>query len=223
MEPVLVAQRQSGYDRNDDEAYFTPAWVTRLVLESLGEDASFDTVYDGAAGAGHILQAVEDLYPAIHTIGTDLNAWRPQVCSADIWLMSFLSVLSIPDEWGRTLLMFNPPFGASGRLAEKFIKHACKLIQGTQHEALFLLAHNFDAAAGRTAIFADCQQYHSKLVVLPRIQWANIEPDPEHGSSSDHAWYRWTGEPAPSEPVTRWIGNRDLDRSFDVWTGTKQN
>jgi hypothetical protein len=103
-----MAQRTSGYARQRDDAYETPAWVTRVVVPYLRQHCRH--VWDPANGpASKIASVLRD--EKFATIATNDN---------------FLARTSLPDA-DVDGVCTSPPYGYGGRLACRFIAHALEL------------------------------------------------------------------------------------------------
>ena len=104
-----MAQRASGYARQHDDAYETPAWVTRVVVPYLRQHCRH--VWDPANGpASKIASVLRD--EKFRTIATNDN---------------FLARTSPPDT-DVDGVCTSPPYGYGGRLACRFIAHALELV-----------------------------------------------------------------------------------------------
>src|SRR6516225_2312233 len=139
-----MSQRRSGYARQRDEEYFTPAWVARVLAPFLRQSGAVHP-WDPAAGAGNLVRTLSD--EGFQVTGTTDD---------------FLAKSSAPPNVDATVT--NPPFGTGGRLACKFIEHALELtpIVG------MLLRIDFDSGVTRTHLFRD-NLIFEKIVLLHRV------------------------------------------------------
>jgi hypothetical protein len=172
-----MAQRISGYARQRDDAYETPAWVTRVVVPYLRQHCRH--VWDPANGPGSkIASVLRD--EGFGTIATNDN---------------FLVRTSPPDT-DVDGVCTSPPYGYGGRLACQFIVHALELVP----VVVMLLRIDFDSGKTRTHLFRDCMAFDRKIVLLDRITW--FEREGASGPSENHSWYVWNrrhrGPPAIS-------------------------
>ena len=104
-----MSQRPSGYQRQVDDVYETPAYVTHAVIPYLRRHAL--RVWDPANGpASKIAQALNEA--GFNAIATRDN---------------FLARTSLPDP-RIDAICSNPPYGAGGRPAHQFIAHAIGLV-----------------------------------------------------------------------------------------------
>jgi hypothetical protein len=161
-----MSQRHSGYQRQPDDVYETPAWVTKVVVPYLRRHCLH--VWDPANGpASRIAQVLRE------------EGFRVVATNED-----FVSMTSLPHSQIDGICT-NPPYGLGGRLACKFIAHALDLAP----MVAMLLRIDFDSGKTRTTLFRDCGSFDRKIVLLDRIIWFKREGAP--GPSENHAWYIW--------------------------------
>jgi hypothetical protein len=85
-------------------------------------------------------------------------------------------------ETGVSAIITNPPYA----LAQEFIERALRLDE-TRLVAM-LLRTDFDHAASRAHLFADCAMFAKKVVLTKRIRWF----EGSKGSPSfNHCWMIW--------------------------------
>jgi hypothetical protein len=161
-----VSQRISGYTRQADDVYETPGWVTRTIVPYLLQQHC-DEIWDPANGPESKIARVlrEDGFRTIVTNDNFLEKTLPHDAVDAI--------------------VTNPPYGAGGRLACRFIEHALELAP----VVAMLLRVDFDSGRTRTHLFRDCLTFAHKIVLLDRIVWFEREGAP--GPSDNHAWYVW--------------------------------
>jgi hypothetical protein len=159
-----MSQRNSGYARQPDDIYETPAWVTQVIMPYLVERRR---IWDPANGpASKVAHALRQ------------NGFTA-VATAD----DFMTKTSVPADVDT--IVTNPPYGTGGHLACKFIAHALELVP----VVFMLLRIDFDSGKTRTDLFRDCRAFAGKVVLLDRIVWFAREGAP--GPSENHAWYIW--------------------------------
>jgi hypothetical protein len=122
------------------------------------------------------------VYDALYSVETFKAPWDCAPRNADF---DFLEMKIPPSRH----IVTNPPYGAGGKLAERFVRHALSAARGGYKVAM-LLPMGFDAAKGRIDIFRDCPTFHCKIVLLTRIRWENLAQK-KAGPSQNHAWYVW--------------------------------
>jgi hypothetical protein len=162
-----MSQRNSGYQRQPNDEYQTPAWVTQVVVPYL-RSTHCRHVWDPANGpASRMAQVLRD------------EGFRVTATNNDFLAMASPPSRDIDD------ICTNPPFGTGGRLACQFIAHALELVP----VVAMLLRIDFDSGKTRTNLFRDCPAFAHKIVLLDRIVWFEREGAP--GPSENHAWFVW--------------------------------
>lgn len=161
-----MSQRNSGYTRQTNETYETPAWVSRVLVDSYLRGLCTQ-LWDPANGPNSKLA----------------HALRGEGFCVTATNSDFLAIRALPDSRIEAIVT-NPPYGFGGRTAHHFIAHALNLapIVAT------LLKVDFDSGKTRSSLFGNCPHFAGKIVLLDRIVWfepAIAEP------SENHAWYLW--------------------------------
>jgi len=162
-----MAQRDSGYPRKRDDAYYTPAWVTQALIPHIPTRIS--SIWEPAAGKPGKQAIAEELMKA----GYDV------LCSDIGYGIDFLA-----ETQTRDAVITNPPF----KLAAEFICRALLVTEPKKGFVAMLLATDFDHAKTRRYLFGGCKQFAKKLVLTRRIVW--FEPMIS-SPSSNHAWFIW--------------------------------
>jgi hypothetical protein len=175
-----MSQRNSGYARRPDEAYDTPSWPARALAPFLRQRGA-SHLWDPAAGAGNLVRTLRAEGFAV-TGTTD----------------DFLAKNALPT--GVSAIVTNPPFGAAGRLACKFIEHGLELAP-----IVAMLARiDFDSGRSRVHLFRDHPNFAQKIVLLHRIVWFELEGAP--GPSENHCWLIWDSRHR-GPPTIAYTGN----------------
>jgi hypothetical protein len=160
-----MSQRLSGYQRQPDDVYETPTWVTQLVVGYLQQQGCRH-VWDPANGPdSKLAQTLRD--DGFRVTATNSN---------------FFAMRARPHNDIDTICT-NPPYGRGGRLASQFIEHALELAPNV----LMLLRNDFDSGRTRTHLFRDQRTFKHKLPLLHRIKWFDGPKEP----SDNHAWFIW--------------------------------
>jgi hypothetical protein len=165
-----MSSTNRGTERRTDDAYLTPQWCVRRLLEVWQPRAG--VLMEPAVGTGAIVAAV----------GESFGPWlaydiRPEVVSIP---RDFLEMTSTSP--GVTAVITNPPYC----LAEEFVRHSRKVCPCA--DLVFLLRIAFLASAGRLPLWRDLGT--PDLYVLPnRPSFTGNGTD-----SADYAWFRWTVE-----------------------------
>jgi hypothetical protein len=178
-----MSQRNSGYIRQPDDVYETPAWCTRAVVPYLREYCSH--CWDPANG------------PASKIAGALRDAGFKAIATND----DFLAKCAAPP--GADAIVTNPPYGAGGKMASRFIEHALKLAP----IVCMLLRIDYDSGRTRTHLFRDNSAFAQKTVLLDRIVWFVKLDAP--GPSENHAWFVWNKRHRGS-PTIAYASNDEL-------------
>jgi hypothetical protein len=163
-----MSQRNSGYIRQPNEHYPTPAWLAATIAPYLRR-VQVETIWEPANGVDSPL-SVGLVEQGFAVVGTDDD---------------FLQRTAPPTQVDA--IVTNPPFGDRGELACAFIRHSLEL---DVRIAVMLLRADFDSAKTRTDIFRDCQRFSGQVVLIDRIKWF---AGPK-GPSDNHCWFLWDRE-----------------------------
>jgi len=188
-----MTQSNSAYARLSHDKYYTPSWCTETLLDVETFDGG---VWDPAAGAGHILDACVTMGIKGPLHGTDIAPDSPSIKEADFLKVPFAN------SWPN--IVTNPPYGAGGRLAVKFIEQALRLTQSHGGKVAMLLRVDFDSANGRRHIFADHPAFAAKYTLTRRIRWANLVQS-DAGPTENHAWLVWDWRKRGGDPVLKYL------------------
>jgi hypothetical protein len=187
-----MSQRNSGYERIEDDRYETPAWVTMALL---GVYDVVRTVYEPAAGNGKMVRALLASGRAVWS--NDIRP-LPGLCSVH----DFLSVQRLP-VGGDVAVVCNPPYGDDrGRTAVKFIEHALILTYANGGQVCALLKSDFDHAKSRRHLFGGSATFAGTVVLVDRIRWI----EGSVGSPSENfSWFIWDWN-WNGPPIIRYAG-----------------
>lgn len=165
-----MSQRNSGYARREYDAYYTPEWVTRALLDSGYPFCG--PVWEPACGNGQVAGVIKDRFPVVATdIQNDLDFMR-----CDFAPQRVASIIT------------NPPYTNSA----DFIRHAIEIMAPVQGQVAMLLRTDYDHAACRATLFRDNPAFACKLVLMKRIVWfVEANGKPKASPSYNHAWYIW--------------------------------
>jgi hypothetical protein len=142
----------------------TPAWVTLTLVPQL--PAFMGKVWEPACGGGKMVAALRQA--GFDVIGSDITQG--------------VDFLHHTPETGVSAIITNPPYA----VAREFIEHALR-IDGNRIVAM-LLRTDFDHAASRAHLFADCPTFAKKVVLTKRIRWFE---DSNGSPSFNHCWMIW--------------------------------
>jgi tRNA1(Val) A37 N6-methylase TrmN6 len=110
-----MSQRNSGYARRENEAYFTPPWVVDCLLDFKPFAWEAGRIFDPCCGDGQIVKACIDR--GLEADGQDIHCYGFKEPGEN-----FLTMDSLPHGYSR--IITNPPYGNGGKLAVEFIEHA---------------------------------------------------------------------------------------------------
>ncbi|WP_409560234.1 hypothetical protein [Hyphomicrobium sp. MC8b] len=188
-----MAQRESGYERVERDAYNTPRWVTGAMLkEVLGPRFwSGSTVWEPAAGTGQMVAEMQA--HGLKVIASDIHVPEDNnLFAPDRMLVGdFLGQQPfLPFEFDA--IITNPPY--KDGLAEKFVRRALALTKERRGLVAMLLGVKFDSAKTRADIFDEHPAWGMKITLVDRIWWFEPKLDANgkvNGPSEDHAWFIW--------------------------------
>ena len=147
-----MSQRESGYQRKLLDQYETPAWVTRAMIPHLPEFTG--KVWEPACGGGRWSRRYSKLV-STSSGATSLRVWT-------FWVRHRRRVSAI---------ITNPPYA----LAREFIERALHFYD-TRIVAM-LLRTDFDHAASRAHLFADCAMFAKKVVLTNAFDGLRVPSD----------------------------------------------
>lgn len=170
-----MSSTNRGSERRIDDAYMTPAWCVRRLLEVWRPRVGINV--EPAAGSGNIVRAIGgdnwktyDIQPI-----PDVAAKLPGTHA----VVDFLEFAGRHCDTSVTSVITNPPYS----LAEEFIRAARAAYPDA--ELVFLLRLGFLASAGRLPLWRDVGT--PSVYVLPnRPSFTGKGTD-----SADYAWFVW--------------------------------
>jgi hypothetical protein len=182
-----MGKHENGYERVERDHYPTPAWVIDALAEHV--DVGGKTIWECAAGGGHMVEALKAAGAA--------KVWATDVASYGYPLDEILDFVTGPPPNLRfDMIITNPPWGAGGKLAVKFIESGLLRIARGGALAL-LLSADFDSATLRPRLFRDCNHFLGKVVLTRRIVWLKRADGKREQPKENAAWYLW------AKPVLR--------------------
>ena len=158
-----MSQRDSTYERQPNDLYETPAWVTQALVPYI--PPRITTIWEPACASGKMVRALEDNFYTV--FGTDLPDDFTEQTTARV-----------------EAVITNPPF----KLATQFIETALEVTKQKEGFVAMLLRTDFDHAKTRQHLFSGCPQFAKKLVLTKRIVWFD---KPGAAPSFNHAWFVW--------------------------------
>ncbi len=202
--PLKVAQKKpgrgrpvhlSGYEREGQDFYATPAWVTEALLHHVKLRGP---VWEPCCGDGAMSRV--------------LAAYGHSVVSTDIVDrgfgeagVDFLECRTVPGECRS--IVTNPPYGDSGShegqsrspLAMRgFLSHALTLTASVQGQLALLVRLQWIAGA-RVAEVMSAAPFAAVIVLTRRIRWFDMGERTNHGQHH-HAWVVFDHAHPPGQP-----------------------
>jgi len=195
-----MSSTNRGGQRSDADAYCSPLWTVRRLIENSNADHDPDgprlLEVDGpwlepGAGEGHIIRAVREFRPELRFTAVDVR----EECSTLLKRLGNIQVhcprdffnWTIRSRQKYTVTITNPPF----RLALEFIECAMRV---TTHAVIMLLRFNFLGSEKRHPFFREHMPHRAYL--LP-----NRPPFTADGGtdSIEYAWYVWLLDQPPAQ------------------------
>ena len=162
---------ESGYERIERDAYYTPAWCTETLLRHVEFEG---LVWECAAGNGQMSEVLVAAGLDVRT--SDIEPISPVTISLDY--------LNDVMPWDISHVVTNPPYAQ----AQAFIERALEDTQSNAGKVAMLLRNEYDSAKTRAHLFGDCPQFALKLVLTKRPKWfADDKASPRHNFS----WFVW--------------------------------
>jgi hypothetical protein len=166
-----VSSTNRGAERRVDDAYETPQWCVRRLLEVW--QPLDGVIVEPCCGSGQIVRCLPDKTWITCDV-RDVVPTVPQHVTGD-----FLGLSDFGDAGLASAVLTNPPFS----LAEEFIRHSRALFQLA--DLAFLLRLNFLGSAGRLPLWHDLGS--PDVFVLPnRPSFTGGKTD-----SCEYAWFVW--------------------------------
>ena len=191
-DPVPVAYHDarsvynSGYDRQENDFYPTPSWVTEALLDCV---TLRGPVWEPCCGDGAMVRCIEARGQQV--VASDLADRGFGQTGVD-----FLQCRAFPESCQS--MVTNPPYGDGGGSVKgvnapgallQFVQHAIRLTE--QADGQLALLVRFQWLAGRKAANLISSGPLAKVVVLRRrIRWFDMGPMTNHGQHH-HAWLFW--------------------------------
>lgn len=174
--------RNSGYDRKDNDAYYTPKGFVDVLCQYYNPHTR--TVYDPACGTSDLIHGVKSNYPDSTCYGTDI-----------VYGQDFFDIESIGYEVD---IITNPPYGRE--VCEKFVRHALE-ISDYRATCAFLLRNDWDSSSRRVDLFGVNGPMYMKIVVNKRFPWIG---GTKNGGQHNHSWYLFSKSAIGDEPLIKY-------------------
>jgi hypothetical protein len=168
-----MRDRNRGYERQEQNFYPTPAWVTEALLRTVRLPKG---IWEPCCGNGAMARVLES--HGHHVVGTDLVDRGYGEGGRDVLMESRL-----PD--GVTAIVTNPPYG--GALARRVVDHALELMLPVGGMVALLMNVQWQTAKTNSA---RCRipAFDASVILTDRIRWI---PDTDVRGSENHCWMVW--------------------------------
>lgn len=203
---------ESGYDRRENERYFTHPWITNALIKHMPEYLLSEKIWEPAAGRGDMAGVLMDHGYEVFASDIDISEYAHGFDSAAE--MDFLGDVPLDMLFEFKAVITNPPYGG-GKVdyrdrkvepSEAFVRKALDI--GMDYVAM-VLRSEFNSAAGRVDLFTAPEYGFAHEIVLttrPRWDWWYAEEakaSPRHNFSIfvwDRRWNKpptqfWEGKP----------------------------
>ena len=180
-DPALYA---SGYERMENERYWTEPWVTGALLRRLGP--RYSPVWEPAAGRGDMARVLMNHDLEVVASDVDMSEFDVEGCAA--WKHDFLRddpLFLVPP-----MVITNPPYGGGDRhMSEKFVHRALGFEE--VRVVAMLLRSEFKSAGRRRDLFEhDSFAYEIVLTSRPRWDWW-FRDKPKNAPRHNFSWFVW--------------------------------
>lgn len=173
----------SGYEREGQDFYATPAWVTEALLSHV---TFRGPIWEPCCGTGAMTRVLESHGHDVHS--TDIMDRGFGTAGID-----FLKCETVPA--GCRSIVTNPPYGETGTQAgqsrspnamRNFLRHALMLTESVQGQLALLVRLQW-IAGQRVAEQMSAAPFASVIVLTHRIRWFDMGEKTNHGQHH-HAW-----------------------------------
>ena len=163
----IRAIHRSGYDRQAEDFYATPDWVTRCLLRQVKLRGA---VWEPCCGDGAIARVVAQAGHKV--VATDVADYGFGTAGLD-----FFACAEFPE--GCTALVTNPPYGDGGPVRKgsnasvamlRFVRHALDLTARAQGQLALLVRFQW-IAGKRAAELISSGPLDTVIALTKRIQW----------------------------------------------------
>lgn len=176
-----------GYERLENDAYWTPSWVVWALKTSLPPGP----YWEPAVGIGRIADV--------------LKIWGQDVRVSDVKDYGYpqtelVDYLKCEQRFEGTIIT-NPPYV----YAEEFVRRSLRLTWLAKGKVVMLLRSDWDAAASRVDLFSK-RPFYMKLILTKRPWWTE---DKTNSPRHNFAWYIWDWQ-HEGESIVRYQTNYQM-------------
>jgi hypothetical protein len=182
----------SNFDRKENDLYQTEEWATRALLKHIPPIKGMG-VWEPAAGNHKIADVLR---------AEGANVFTSDIATYDRKHDENWDFFAPKPKWFSGSIITNPPYGKGNRDAARFARTA---LEKCDAWIALLLTAKFDFGKTRLDLFRDNPRFHSKIVLVDRIQWFPGETS----GTEDHAWYVWSDFPPSKQFPTIYYEGRE--------------
>lgn len=190
------------------DRYYTPAWVTELLLADWPFPDAIDSIWEPCAGVGNISKAIKANAPlcVVNVFASDVERVPGVAASFDFlsperrWPGEFPGRLLHAIHSETLAIVTNPPYSIPGATAADFVR---KALEYTPHVAMLLRLSWMEGAAERADIFRESPPAEIRII-SPRVHYTG--PNSDHKPANPNgpsAWFIW--RPNATETKVTWI------------------
>jgi hypothetical protein len=185
----------SGYEREGQDFYATPAWVTEALLHHVRLRGP---VWEPCCGDGAMSRVLAE--HGHHVVSTDLMQRGFGTPGVD-----FLQCGAVPDQCRS--IVTNPPYGDSGSHVGQarsptamrgFLSHALMLTASVQGQLALLVRLQW-LAGRRVAAIMSAAPFSAVIVLTQRIRWFEMGAN-TNAAQHHHAWVVFDHAHPPGQP-----------------------
>jgi hypothetical protein len=171
------------YERNENDFYPTPAWVTEHLLYSVLFSRRLK-VWEPFAGDGSMMDVIADFSPGFEVFGSDINPQREGILQSNIYQTE---IVAIEEAQTQFHIITNPPYGRELPELVTLLKEFLCVVQNPPGAKLALLLNTqfITSKSGQEV----CKDMDELLLLPRRIRW--IE-NSKGAPRESHAWYVWS-------------------------------
>src|SRR5919112_2512835 len=190
-----MRDRNRGYERQEQNFYPTPAWVTEALLRTVRLPKG---IWEPCCGNGAMARVLES--HGHRVVATDLVDRGYGEADRD-----FLAETRLPD--GVTAIVTNPPYG---RHLCKFVDHALELTRPVGGMAAMLVNIQWPTGAANST---RCRMpaFDMELKLVGRIAWfPGADGKPAKQPQENHCWLFWDRSRTPG-PARQLFAGKDAE------------
>ena len=185
----------SGHERNRLDRYWTNPWMTKELVEHVGQFIE-GPIWEPAAGRGDMSRALREAAEmAVYSSDIDISEFDTAIGPSHE--RSFLEEDKPPTVMGQRVrsIITNPPYNEPWRgIADDFIRLGLEFIDKSGIEFMaMLLRSEFRSGKSRADMFGECNHYMGELILTTRPRWDYGDPNAPETAAPRHnfSWFLW--------------------------------